>query len=264
MLGRTNTGGGGGGGLNYTVVGGTSAPSNPKENTIWVNTSTEITFHAFQPFTPSNPQEGWVWIKAGTESGVAFNALKKNRIQLYPLSAKQYISGAWVDKTAKSYQGGKWVDWWNGQLYDNGNQYTEVTGGWAAYAYKISTSGSDPTKPTLTVGSNNLKLSFATASSGGYRAGALFTEKAIDVTNYSKLTMTVSSYSNGADGKPGFGLTKNKANSFTSAASTTIDSTGTKTVDISKLSGTYYVYLEMSGVNKNQTVIVAFTKVLLT
>lgn len=122
-------GGSGGASLNYKIVGGTSAPSNPKENTIWVNTSTAITSHVFSATQPTG-SAGMVWIQTGVESGVAFNALKKNGIQVYPLFAKQYVSGAWVAKTAKSYQGGKWVTWWNGQLYDNGNQYTEVTGGW--------------------------------------------------------------------------------------------------------------------------------------
>jgi len=98
-------GGGSGTQLNYKVVGGTSAPSNPVGNTIWINTSNAITFYTFQPLTPSNPQEGWVWINvAPSYSPVAFNALKENRIQLYPISAKQYISGAWVSKTAKTYQ----------------------------------------------------------------------------------------------------------------------------------------------------------------
>ena len=55
--------------------------------------------------------EGTLWIQSGASSPVAFNALKKNGITVYPISAKQYVSGAWVDKTAKSYQGGAWVDW---------------------------------------------------------------------------------------------------------------------------------------------------------
>ena len=36
-------GGGGFVGLNFEIVGGTTQPSNPKENTIWVNTDQEIT-----------------------------------------------------------------------------------------------------------------------------------------------------------------------------------------------------------------------------
>jgi hypothetical protein len=58
-------------------------------------------------------ESGAVWITTGKSSPVAFNALKKNNITVYPISAKQYVSGAWVDKTAKSYQNGAWVDWWN-------------------------------------------------------------------------------------------------------------------------------------------------------
>lgn len=32
-----------GDGLNFEVVGGTTQPANPKENTIWINTDVEIT-----------------------------------------------------------------------------------------------------------------------------------------------------------------------------------------------------------------------------
>jgi hypothetical protein len=110
MIGRTNTGGGGGGGLNFSVVGGTTAPSNPKENMIWVNTSVAITTWVFSATVPENPVQGMVWISTGTSSTVAFNALKKNGIQVYPISAKQCVSGAWVDKAAKSYQNGAWKD----------------------------------------------------------------------------------------------------------------------------------------------------------
>lgn len=39
--------------LNFKVVGGTSAPSNPKQNTIWVNTGNEITAWAFSANEPS-------------------------------------------------------------------------------------------------------------------------------------------------------------------------------------------------------------------
>ena len=72
MLGRTNTGGGGSGGLNFTVVGGTTAPSNTKENMIWVNTSTKITSYIFSATQPTG-SAGMVWIPTGTSSTVEFN-----------------------------------------------------------------------------------------------------------------------------------------------------------------------------------------------
>ena len=87
--GSGNIGGCGSGGLNFKVVGGTSQPTNPKENTIWVNTSTTITGYVFSAAEPAAPEEGMVWITTGTSSTVEFNALKKNGIQVYPISAKQ-------------------------------------------------------------------------------------------------------------------------------------------------------------------------------
>lgn len=55
--------GGGGGGLNFRVVGGTSAPTNPKENDIWVNTDVEITGWAV---APAEPNGGQVTIECST------------------------------------------------------------------------------------------------------------------------------------------------------------------------------------------------------
>lgn len=97
--------------LNFKVVGGTAEPTNPKENTIWVNTDKKITGYYFSNKGVWNMVEGDVWIVTGENSNVPFDALKKNGIRINPLTAKQYIDGAWVDKTAKSYQGGAWVEW---------------------------------------------------------------------------------------------------------------------------------------------------------
>lgn len=116
--------------LNFDVVGGTSQPINPKENTIWVNTSKTITDWVFSATQPS-AKSGRVWISTGTFSPIEFNALKKNGIQVYPISAKQYISGAWVDKTTESYQNGIWVEWIKQIfLFINGDQCADITGGW--------------------------------------------------------------------------------------------------------------------------------------
>ena len=107
--------------LSFKVAGGTAAPASPKETTIWVHTDTEITNWIFSAAEPENPLAGMVWISTGTFSPVEFNALKKNCIHVYPMSAKQYLNSAWVDKTAKTYQNGAWADWWNGELFINGN-----------------------------------------------------------------------------------------------------------------------------------------------
>lgn len=123
MIGITNIGGGGGSSLNFKVVGGTSAPASPAENTIWVNTSVAITSWVFSTTAPT-VSEGLVWFAIGNNSPVAFNAIKKNGLWVYPGSCQQYVSGAWVTKTAKTYQSGAWKDWmyW---LYDTGVKKVE-------------------------------------------------------------------------------------------------------------------------------------------
>ena len=108
MLGRTNTGGGGG--LAFRVY-GNPAPATPKPNDIWVDTDEKITSYIFNATEPEEYAPGMVWITIGASSTVAFSATAKNPIMVYPVSVKQYVSGAWVDKTAKSYKGGVWVDW---------------------------------------------------------------------------------------------------------------------------------------------------------
>lgn len=111
--------------LNFEVV-GNPQPENPKENTIWVDTDAEITGWDFSAAEPANPAEGMVWFSTGTASSVAFNALKENSVMVYPMSAKQYVDGAWVSKTAKIYQNGEWKEWVL-YLYNKGVEYI---GGW--------------------------------------------------------------------------------------------------------------------------------------
>ena len=103
--------GSGGASLNFKVVGGLAQPSNPKVNTIWVSTSEKITSWIFASEASAKPAEGMVWFLTGKTSQAAFNALRKNTVMVYPLSAKQYVGGVWIDKTAKTYKNGAWADW---------------------------------------------------------------------------------------------------------------------------------------------------------
>ena len=106
-----NVSGGGGASLNFKIVGGTARPSNPSENTIWINTGEEITSWIFSATEPVTPSEGMVWISTGKSSKAAFNILKKNILQVYPISAKQFLSDTWVMMPAVSFQNEMWVDW---------------------------------------------------------------------------------------------------------------------------------------------------------
>lgn len=107
--------------LNFAVVGGASKPENPVENTIWVNTETEITSWSISPEQPESPTSGMVWINNGASSESAFNALKKNEIKVYPQTAKQYVGGKWADVESNIYQGGTWIKPETGLvIYDSG------------------------------------------------------------------------------------------------------------------------------------------------
>lgn len=121
----------GGGDLNFEVV-GNPKPSNPKENTIWIDTNTEITGWSFSADAPTGPVSGMVWIESGGNGEIEFNALSDNCISVYPTAAYQYNGSAWEDRDAQIYQNGNWnditsIEW----LYRNGDQYTELTGGWS-------------------------------------------------------------------------------------------------------------------------------------
>lgn len=162
------SGGGGGASLNFKVVGGTAAPNNPKENTIWVNTDAEITGWVFSATEPETASEGMVWISVGTSSPVAFNALKKNNITVYPLTAKQYVSGAWVDKEAKSYQSGTWKDM-HYIIVPN----TSTT--WTKYAGTASAS--------KTTSATTISITTKASANGTATDSAIYTE--LDATQYS-------------------------------------------------------------------------------
>lgn len=169
---------GGGASLNFAVVGGTSAPSNPKENTIWVNTATEITGWEFSATQPA-AAAGLVWFATGTSSKTAFEALKKNGIEVYPIYAKQYVNGAWVTKTAKIYQGGNWVAFWDNYLYKHGDPYASVTGGWY-----VSVSKYDGATLTTDNGSGQMVM-----SRGAATEGVVATKNKIDLSGFTKMSV---------------------------------------------------------------------------
>lgn len=119
--------GGSGAALNFKIIGSTTQPSNPKENTIWVDTSAAIAEWVLDAVEPEMPTEGLLWIQLGTKSNVGFNVLKKNAVWVYPISAKHYVDDTWVNCVVKSYRNGEWVDWIEeGTLYSYGMFHPDV------------------------------------------------------------------------------------------------------------------------------------------
>jgi len=180
-----NVTGSGGTALNFKVIGGESAPPNPTNNTIWVNTSADITSWEFSSVQPSSPTNGMVWITTGTASTAAFNALKKNSVMVYPQSAKQYIDGAWVEKEARTYQGGTWNEW-RLYLYKHGQEYADITGGWVS----VQAQGGYPMGNAVRGTDYLLADSNWVDNVGGTSVGWTFNNP-IDVTNYKTLKFVV-------------------------------------------------------------------------
>lgn len=178
-IGRTNAGGGGGGGLNFSVKAYASVeelPSAEKENTIAV-IADEINGWIFSATEPTSPSEWMVWFPTGTSSAVNFNALKKNGIEVYPQSAKQYISSEWVQIDAYMYQGGELVQFssvvTDVYLYNSGDPCDAVTGGWIGYN----------SNSTVTNGANSMTVKVA----AGGKPGGVKTANTVDVSKHNTL-----------------------------------------------------------------------------
>ena len=239
MIGRTNAGfGGGSGGLRVAV--GLTAPSSPRENTVWVKSDKAGKQYVFAAAEPGSPAEGLIWFRA-TAAGIITRA-------------DVYTGGAWVAADTYMYLGGAWVQIasaWNGELFEGGNQYVDITGGWPA---KLGTL--NETNPYLkySAGAQNI-----VASSG----------KMIDLTNYTTLHIIGrgrGDYTSGGGVHarvPDFGVAKAIGNtSVTYAAKASMTSgyigdlatlTEEKVLDVTTLSGEYYVAMTITGSHTGAT-----------
>ena len=176
MLGRTNTGGGGGGGgLNFKVI-PNPQPATAKENTIWVDTD-KINNYYFSATQPENMVDYDVWFQMETFSPVDFNALKKNGIQVFPGSAKQYIGGELIAKVASIYQNGEWIQ------FSADRYYLFKSGEGALVPLKAC----NETKAKISVTTDSISTS---ASANGDCYASCRTESTINLSDYSKMCIT--------------------------------------------------------------------------
>ena len=161
--------------LNFDVV-CNPQPSSPAENTIWVDTD-RINNYYFSATQPENMAEYDVWFRVGIFSDAEFNALKKNGIMVYPISAQQYVNGALVKKDFKIYLDGVWTEQ-RRMLYYRGDQCVDKTGGWTSSGLKWA-NGYDA--KTATFESDRIILK------PDSQVGAAQTENKIDFTGFTKI-----------------------------------------------------------------------------
>lgn len=107
--------------LNFTVVGGTTRPANPANNTIWINTSTAISRWSFKSTAvPTYTMEnGYVHIVSAmtNDTGHTLNALKTNGIHILISGVYQRENDVWNKKEAYIYQDGEWKSFLKIPLY---------------------------------------------------------------------------------------------------------------------------------------------------
>ena len=231
--------------LNFDVVGGTTQPTNPTENMIWVNTDTDITSYTFSETQPSDATEGMVWMAVGIGSPAPFCAIENNPIMLYPLNAKQYINGVWTDRITKIYQNDNWSELII-YLFYYGDKKEGITGGWTAQAlpmYRSSSgAGVAASSPTVTTQSNGGVKLGVSYSSGIYR-----TTNKIDLTNIKtiKLNGTIYGNNSGNANWAGMYVWSGLGNLYVDNVVAHVNSKQTTvsnpTLDVSGLSGEYYI-----------------------
>ena len=238
-------GAGGANPLNFKIVGGTTKPSNPRLNTIWVNTGTEITSWIFSATEPSTPEPGMVWLQIGTIGRAGFNALKKNSILLQPSLAKQYVTDKWESKPAMTFlkqseeSEGSWVEWaWYMFKEDAGfaEGFTGFHAGWVSGEI------------TYTDG----RIIIPLYKEEGYSGECFVSNEKIDLTNYTMAYLsglTVSHYGAGGYATTisyGFGADESQfeASEYidtSSGSNGEYITDGILAIDVSELRGEHYL-----------------------
>lgn len=240
--------------LNFTVQAYPSEVdlnvATPAENTIGVVTTNPITGWYFSATQPENMAEGEVWFSIGVASPCYFNALTKNTIMVYPSTAKQYVSSTLNAVVAKRYHEGVWTELWDGTLLAPNATYDEFTGGWVANTvYRHYSSDSSVTGKATTVIHNENSITITAPTAKTY--GSYHTVNKVDISDFKSLCIDVVS---ATATNTEFDLFVIEATSGTlktdSAGMTKIlgggvkNASGTYSVDISGLTGEYYIGID--------------------
>ena len=217
----------GGAALNFTVVGGTAQPENPKENTVWIITDVDVPGWVFADEAISGLPNHGVWIQTGSSGKRgSFNALKKNGIYVYPIGAQQWVDTGWVVRNVKIYKNGSWE-----------------TARWYVYGF-----GEE--RYPLSVAYNTASPPTALTRYGGYMRletsdrGSAMTEVKIDLSGIKTLHLTVSEFSASSSIYAGYLLVSNSRTSDPYSSSGWVarkefKGAGQYSVDVSGVSSAY-------------------------
>lgn len=228
--------------LRYRVYGGTTPPASPREYDFYIKTTTPITAFELNSWTNAQPTwfvgNGHVYIVSEVWNTDSINLVKDGNGISLPFLPKwcwQQINGQWYQMEAYFYRGG-WVKFsdykdtppWSGTLFYNGDQYTDITGGWT---------GADSYSPNLRATLYSGTITVSTAS-------------AVDLSGFSTLKFMGSG--NGANSGGSYSAKCKIVNeSGVEVASVDFQSNGTYAVSVAALSGKHYVRFVAAGSRGN-------------
>ena len=239
MIGKTN--GGGRDRFRPKVYGGTTAPANPKNGDFWICTSGSITGVEWNSWTHSFPgwtmTDGFVYIVSGGYNGdivVDLSAVRNGLHYFCPNDCYMQHGGKWYRETAYVYRNNAWKQFstwaqsWDGTLFYNGDQYTDITGGWT---------GANSYNPNLSATLYSGTITISTAS-------------AVDMSRFSTLKFTGSG--NGANSGGAYSAKCKIFNeSGAEVASRDFQNNNTYAMSVAALSGKHYVRFTASGSRGN-------------
>ena len=228
--------------LRYRVYGRTTPPASPREYDFYIKTTTPITAFELNSWTNAQPTwfvgNGYVYIVSEVWNTDSINLVKDGNGISLPFLPKwcwQQINGQWYQMEAYFYRGG-WVKFsdykdtppWSGTLFYNGDQYTDITGGWT---------GADSYSPNLRATLYSGTITISTAS-------------AVDLSGFSTLKFMGSG--NGANSGGTYSAKCKIVNeSGVEVASVDFQSNGTYAVSVAALSGKHYVRFVAAGSRGN-------------
>ena len=184
--------------------------------------------------TYTAPSTGGYWEcdvdSAGTWTVTATNG-PQSASQSVSITASGQTAGVTLSYTLYLYKAGDWRE--------------AVTGGWTAYAKSSTSSDGQASMPAVTYNSDNVVVSVQ--SQYGYPAGMYCTNKKVDLTKYSTLKLDGLCSVDRAYITVWSAIGNYTQDNIVANAQFTNRSRGTVTLDISSLSGEFYVGFKFLG-----------------
>ena len=161
---------------------------------------------------------------------------------VYPLKAKQMVSGSLVERTAKIYQNGEWREWIT-YLFVSGDECAAVTGGWQSV---MDSDSCTLTKEITDAGA----LRMTARANGNHRKGFFYTDKEIDLSDAEcvKINITEFQKNYGSGDYEYHDICISAKNTLNSpVAQAKISAIGEMSIDVSNLQGSYVVAFSLGG-----------------